>query len=32
MIEVQLALSQLEDRHILAVPVDPRVIVMLEDG
>ena len=32
MIEVQLALSHLEDRHLLAVPVDPRAIVVLEDG
>jgi len=30
--EVQLALSHLEHRRLLAVPVDPRVIVVPEDG
>jgi len=32
MIKVQLALSHLEDRHLLVIPIDPRVIVVLEDG
>jgi len=32
MVEVQLGISHLEYRHILVVPVDPRVIVVLEDG
>ena len=32
MIEAQLAISYLEDRHLLVVPVDPRVIVVLKDG
>jgi len=32
MIEVQLTLSHLEDNHLLVVPVDPRVIVVLKDG
>jgi hypothetical protein len=31
-IEVQLAISYLHDGHLLAVPVDPRVIVVLQDG
>jgi hypothetical protein len=30
MIEVQLAFSHLQDCHLLAVSVDPRVIVVLE--
>jgi len=32
MIEIQLAISHPEDRHILVAPVDPRMIVVLEDG
>lgn len=32
MIEVQLAPSHLQDRHVFTVPVDPRMIVVLEDG
>jgi len=32
MIEVHLAISHVEDDHLLVVPVDPRVIVVLEDG
>jgi len=33
MIEVQLAISHLEeDRHLLDLPLDPGVLVVLEDG
>jgi len=32
MIEVQLAISHLQDRHVLTVPIDPRMIVALEDS
>lgn len=32
MIEVQLGISYLEDRQLLAVPIDGRVIIVLEDG
>jgi len=32
MVEVQVAVSHLEDRHLFVVPVDPRVIVVPEDG
>jgi len=31
MIEVQLAIADLQDRHVSIVPIDARVIVMLED-
>jgi len=32
MIEVQLTISHREDDHVLTIPVDPRLIVVLEDG